>query len=472
MEDSEAFLHDLNGKLHQYLQELDKNLFPALKTEFSNFHSMMGTVMKILLKKGILIQDPYKYDEMFNEVVPISAEPFGDNERMNEMSVRLSKFMSQLDFINNYYQFSIDYINFQRIKALAAFIRFIVWDSLSMNHKEVVQRAMTSFISKAQAPDDPLTSGLIKDAANQLAIIQKKILELIKRISVYKREEYKHLLRSTIGHVFKNARLENENDPEAVARTVRKEFVTHLKGEIFIPELVKEIFAEDTPGLGENLRRDLLQKLTVKVEKKNKEKKVIDFKAQLLDTLRNLSNVGVPLEAAFKKLTENSIVLENRRMSFGEHFNQWIKSILGQKREPLIYNVEMLDPQTAVVRPEKIDFDKFQKDGFAKIKNLESIGLKTSNFYLKLSSRPEKEILEFINTNFLEVSRMVEKINALDVYFKSEVPKEKKNLIRGTKVEVMQIRSMLSATNKSKLEYMSAVEEIEQLKRLGVKIEE
>lgn len=469
MEESD-FSNELNKKIHGYYENLEKTLIPNLKSDLRNFQTMMETIMKILLKKGIIIQDPYKYEDKISDITPISTESFPDSERLNEMSVRLAQFMARLDYLNNYFHISVDSLDFNRIKTLASFLKFIDWDNLSLNHPESHQRAMAHYVTRSSSADDPLTTGLVKDAVNQLNIIQKRIFETFRKITFFKREEYKALVRNSLENILAEAQRMIKNDSDEALKFIKKGFATHIRGQPFIPELIKEIIQEDDPDHGAAFRQELLKKLTVEQPQKKKAKPQ-DFKPMLLETLRQLSNTGPVLETAIKKLNHNCNLLEEKKLTWGEHFNLWLKNLLGRKEEPKIYEVELYDTQSAVVRPERIDFDVFIDEVEREAKNMGSIALKNSPLYVKLIAKPEKEILDFINSHFLDLSKIVEKINALDVFFKTEIPKSKKGAIKGSKLEVMQIKTFLSAANKTKLEYLNAVEEVEQLKRLGINLD-
>jgi len=471
MEDTN-FSSELSKKLHQYYEDLEKNLIPSLKNELKNFHSMMANLMKILLKKGLIIQDPYKYDEKLTDIEPVSTESFPDSERLNEMSTRLAQFMTRLDYLNNYVLISVDSLDFNRIKSLLNFLKFINWENLSLNHTESNQRSMAYFVSRAQTADDPLTTGLVRDCVNQLNQIQKRLIEHFKRLTFFKREEYKAFLRSSLENTFREIKDSNPNNFEESIKIVRKDFTTHIKGQPFIPELVKEILLEDDPHQGPALRSELLKKLTVELPKKKVIKTPNDFRPILLETLRQLSNVGPPLESAKAKLVHNSTIIEEKQGGFGSQLSSWFRSIFGRKNEPKIYEVEIYDTQVALRRPELLDFDQFILEVTKEIKILGALGIKNSTLYLNLTEKPDKEIVDFVNTHFIDLSKIAEKILALDEFFKVEVPKPKKNAIKGTKLEVMQIKTFLSNANKNKLEYLSAVEEIEQLKRLGIKMEQ
>ncbi len=62
-----------------------------------------------------------------------------------------------------------------------------------------------------------------------------------------------------------------------------------------------------------------------------------------------------------------------------------------------------------------------------------------------------------------------ERLNGLDLFFKTEVPKERRGQVKGIKAEVAQIRTIMGNANKQRHEAVARREESEQLKRLGIK---
>jgi hypothetical protein len=86
-----------------------------------------------------------------------------------------------------------------------------------------------------------------------------------------------------------------------------------------------------------------------------------------------------------------------------------------------------------------------------------------------LLQRGEDEILSWFERQFLDAAKTVERINGLDVFFKTEVPKERRGQVKGLKAEISQIRTNMANANKQRHEAVGRREEQEQLKRLGVK---
>lgn len=471
MEEQNDFTEQLNKKLSSYAQDLEKATLSGLKGDFYNFTASLVTIINILKKKGLMADDPYQYESKTSEVTPISTDSFLDGERTTVMSIRIQSFHHQLTFLGDFYQFSLDFMTLARIKAINGFIKFIRWDALTENSNEINTRALAEIIGRVRKGDDTISSGLINDAVNQLSSYQAKITEKLKRITLYKREDYKYTLRITFMNNLKFAPGEVDRDMEAAVRKVKKEFASHIKGQPFIPELVMEILNEDYTNAGAKLRDDLLKRLTVAEAVREKPKNERNFRAELMEAVRVLSGVNISMDAALRKLRESSAVMEDHVMSLGERLGAWFKTLMGVKKPKLLYEVELFDTGTSTSRKEVIEFEKFSEDLYSRIRIWASMTNKQSTNFQVLSMKDEDAIFEWYDRNFIDIAKFNERMNALDAYFKSEVTKEKRPLIKGIKTEISAVKSVLAAASKLKHEYVAAREEVEQLKRLGIKVD-
>ena len=83
-----------------------------------------------------------------------------------------------------------------------------------------------------------------------------------------------------------------------------------------------------------------------------------------------------------------------------------------------------------------------------------------------------EEILIKINTSMDVFKRSFRKLTALDVFFKEKAPKPVKSDISGVKVELNGIKMAMASSQKRRNEYLSQKEEIEQLQKLGIQIQQ
>ena len=94
-----------------------------------------------------------------------------------------------------------------------------------------------------------------------------------------------------------------------------------------------------------------------------------------------------------------------------------------------------------------------------------------SSQYHRLEQMEEEKAFEFLVSNLQEIQIVLRRLPALDTYFKTEVPKEQRSLVRGIKLEISGIKNAFLKANQKKHEYVSKKEEREQLKKLGINVE-
>lgn len=469
MEEEKAdFLAELGRAVNQYAVHMEKTVLPGLKTDLRTFQAHFSALMKILAKKGLVVDDPYRYDQKLSEVSPIPADTVTEGEKFTVISIRMAQFETQMEFLNNYYQFSLDFLTLPRLKNITGLVKFVKWEGISPNSSEINTRVVAEILNKAKGGDDPMVTALFNDALKQLGAVQVRILEALKKIFQYKREEYKLLVRSTVLTSLQVASEEYQGNQENVLRKVKREFAEHMKGHPYVQELITEVLDEEFSSSGERLRQELLQRLNTGQAVAVKKKENRNLKAALLESVRLLALANTNIDAALRKLKESSLVLEDKAVPMGERFKTWLFSLIGRTREPLVYYVDILDPSTGAMRQERVNFEEFMTNALNKSRFLATLTVKTGTGFIKMTQKSEEDILEYFDRSFLDMAKMVERMNSLDVYFKAEVSKERRPLIKGVKTEVAAIRNAMAAANKAKHEYVAAREEEEQLKRLGL----
>ena len=125
MEDNLNWVDRLQTSLFEKRESLETRELPAMKKNFSLFQSYYEGIYNILLKKSQIQEDPYKYDEKISEIATPSEKDFLESDKQIQMNQRLASFHSNLDFLNTYYQFSVDFLDLGRIRRILSFISYI-----------------------------------------------------------------------------------------------------------------------------------------------------------------------------------------------------------------------------------------------------------------------------------------------------------------------------------------------------------
>jgi len=469
MEELEKFLSELEDSLLKQRDYLNTVELPRLKEHFILFKSVFDGLVSLLLKKGLITEDPYKYDVKISEVKTPSKHPVIDSEKTSVMSQRLSQYERQLDFINNFFQFSADSMTLPVLKNIISFIQWIDWGNLNSSATRVNTQILGDIIEKIKQGSDPMSMSLLSDSVKKIINISRLMMGILKKVSMYQREKYKFEIRSKILlplNLTETAMRGKQE--EEILKQIKSNFKANMReGVPYIKSLLQEIVHEETSVDGNKLKGEILKKLQLKKKKKVK-KKEINFRHLLLESLKILSTGGQVLNDALKKIQENSHLLQNRKISFGEKFRSWLMNLSGNKKNKIFFDIEYFNEKTSSTKRMRINLDSFLEQGFRETRILSSLGNKMSTTFLKLENSPEEDITHFLNTHISLTREIAEKLDPLNVYFKSELPQNERAAVNGVKLELSAIKSSLRKAHKKYLEYIAQVEEYEQLRKLGI----
>ncbi len=467
MEDNSDFFQSLETALQKYRSSLEKNELQQLKEQFRFFHQSFQSLYDILLRKGMLVEDPYKNEQKISEVTTPPTGPMKESEKKDVISQRLSVYDSILEFLNNYYQFNLDHITLPNVKQLVEIVTYIKWSSFSETSGNLNTKVLAEIVNRVPTGQDDLTSNIVNDSIRQLEKKSKFILAILKKIAGYQRERYKYEFRLQMLNAmnFKPEALEERRGD--VIKAIKAKFNQYMPGTAYYPELIDEVLDEETGPGAEQRRVDTLKKL--EVENKQKESnKPKSFKPILLEAYRILASITTPLEQAIQKLKYNASVIENRKLTFSEKFRRWVLNMVQKQGEKRIYEIEYIDQKTAMPKTMRLNFDSFAEEALKKAKVVASMGNRMSPTYQKLEQSSEDRLFKILSSTIEEIQNYLIKLPALDTYFKSETPRSQRTFIKGIKLEITAIKNSVVKANQKKHEYVASKEEEEQLKKLGV----
>ena len=470
MEEGVSFVSQLQNALEQYREHLDTLELPRLKDQYRIIHTSFTSLYKLLLKKGLIREDPYKKDLKISEVSTPPEDNFLDSEKMEQMSIRLSMYESQLDFLLNFYQFRTDFLDLSRIKLLLNLTRYIAWDQFSEISAKINTKVLAEFVGKITRGDDPLSAGILKDAIDQIQKAFRNCLSILKKLTDYHKEMYKFEVRiSLLGNlpIDRSTALQGK---EEILRTLKRQFPHILPGKRFYPELILEILEEDYGPNGPELRKAVLEKFKIEQTVQRPIKQEVSFKEILLEGIRALAACSRPLEEASQKLVDNSLILESRKRPFLERIKLWIQRMVQKEEESLVYEVEFFDLTTSTTKKEPIRFQPFIEDLKKRSRVYSGILARTGSGYKRLEQAGEEQLFTFLHKHIDELQIIHRRLSGLETFFRSEIPRENRASIRGIKIELTAIQNCIVKANQKRHDYVARKEEMEQLRKLGVDV--
>jgi hypothetical protein len=447
----------LSQALGARMDWLEKSELGKLKEELRVFQSAFAVLYNIYIKKGLIHEDPYKQEAKIGEIEVPDASTFTEAERVEQLTIRLANYDNQLDFLVNFYQFNVDFLSLDRIKRILGLIKFIDWVHLTGDSPYPVTKAVFEMNQLSKNGLDPLTQSLFTESLTKLSKTTGAIIGYLKLLTDYHRENYKLNLRAALTSELPEA--------EANQMNIKKRFAAAMPGKPFYPDLVEELLKEDYSKDGPALREKILKNLRIPETKPKEVKAPVSFKSILLEGLQVIGNASSILTEIAVKIDENNTILSNRKRGFFQKLLDLIRQILGKKPDPVIYEIQYIDPVRSTSVRERLNYHGFRTEIDKKNRFLVNLSNRGNT---KLESMPEEQLMQFLDRNIRDLQSMHRILVALDEFFKASATREERDKIKGIKPELATLKNSIVRSNQLRHEYSAQKEEEEQMKRLGI----
>ena len=469
MEGEQAFSERLAQAVEQRRTNIQTDELPKLKELFRVFHASFQGLHQVLIRKGVVQEDPYKGEHKISGIAPPADDPYLESERDMAIGIRLDTYDSILEFLNNYFEFRIEALGFRELKQLTDLVRFIHWDQLTAHSSHPTTRGVADMVGRARGSQDSFANSIVSDSVEQLARNSKAIADQIKVITTFKREEYKLMLREQLLPEVEDVHALSPDDAASLDRMRRKHKELGLAGP-FVPELASEVIAEENGPEAERRREEALDRLRVEdvVQKKTRPKESLHD--VLISAVRALSGASRPLETIGENLRTNTEVARSRAEGLGARLRAWVDKLTNRRPAKLTYQIEYTDDQTGTRHSETIVVDDFLAQIAKKTRLYGSFLAKSGGPWTKIQSASEEQLYQFINKELGECHVIHRRAGALDAHLKEEARPEERKRMKGVKIELSSVRNAVAKANQLKHDYSARKEEHEQLRKLGVDV--
>jgi hypothetical protein len=461
MADIKDYQNSLSAALQKRRDWLEKTELIKLKDELRTFQTSFSSLYTIYLKKGLINEDPYKQEAKIGELAVPDTGPFNEADRLDQLSMRLSNYDNQLDFLVNFYQFGVEFLNLDRIKRIFGLVRYIDWIHLSPDAQVPNTKATAEITNQSKIGVDPIALSVINGSLENLSKSTTAVMGVLKELADYHKAFYKFEVRAV---------LDGMSAAEANAVIIRKKITAALPGKPFYQELVEEIIKEDFSQNGPALRENVLKSLAVEENKPKTVKVNVSFKSILIEGVHVIGSVNTTLMEIGIKIDENELILENQKKSLWEKIRQLLQEMVNKKPDEVIYEVAYMDATKGALIRENLNYHNFRNEMDRKNKYLASLSAHGAA-QGKLDAMSEDQLTAFLEKNIRDVQSLHRTLTALDEFFKSQVPKEFRDKVKGIKPELAAIKNAIVRANQIRHEYSAQKEEEEQMRRLGISLE-
>jgi hypothetical protein len=458
MAENDDFKTQLKDALNARGAWLERNEMPKLKDDFRTFHSAVNSIYTLFVKKGYIVDDPYRNDAKTDDLKVPDVGPINESNKRDHLGECLSSLGKELDYIVNFCQFSLEFFSQQRIKVVMGIISYIDWTRLGTEEKPLTEM-MNGIIVEARRGLDAVSRNMLNDSLASIGNATASIASRMKLLSEYNREDYKYNLRVNI--------TDGMSEKDAQVANIRKQFAKKCAGESFYPELVEELRREDYTPRGPKLREAVLKKLAVTSTAGKKAKKAqTDFKPNIIDALNSIGTAGGTLNEIAKKIDTNYVLMSNKPVGlFGFMKKLWY-AITGHEDDSVVYELEFTNPKGGVIH-EDLHYNQFFIELGKKTKILQAVAL-NGTAAGRLPMLDETQLVDLYLRNAKDLITLQRILGALDIFFKKNVAPNDRGRVRGIKPELSALKSISIRANDRYTEYKSLKEEAEQFKRLGI----
>jgi hypothetical protein len=455
------FLTRLKEALDARKDWFDRVELPKLKEEFRGFHSAVSSLYALFSKKGLIIEDPYKNETKSGDLEVPPVEPMSDVNKRDILGRQLSALDNELDFLVNFYDFSVPSFTQEKLKIIVALVKYVDWLHLTPDGINVTTQAISEIVSSIRhGKNDPISTQILSDSLAMLASTTKTVINTLKLLSDYNRELYKYNLRVNITSSMSAA--------EATVSNIKKKLGGGKNVMPFYAELVDEVIKEDYSADSKSLQEAVLQQLSAEMGPAKKSAKApLSFKPILIEGLNCIGSAGAIITELLEKINENHDLLENQKKGIWTKIKKLFAQISNRDEEPTIYELEHIDPVKGVPVRENLNFNNFCVTLGKKITILNAITQRGSAVK-KLEGMSEDQLIELLQRNLKDIQNFHKILNGLDDYFKNAANKNTRPKIKGIKPELSALKNTLTKANEKLQDYNAKKEETEQFKKLGI----
>lgn len=466
MESTKNFSEVLEHHITIQREEFNKNVLPQLQQNYTALGSVIKIFRGTLLKKGLVYDDPYKYDSRMTEIKVPSNEGFVDSERAAVVGSRLAQYQTMLDFLANSYQFNCSFLTPQRIASLLALNKTFQWSALNDNAALANTRAIAEICKSLHSVSDTLTAGLLRDSLGHLAKLDAQINTALRQLARLHREEYKLTVRKSFpaGLTVTPADIAS---PVKVLKTIKKALAEKNDRFPFYHELVMEVLREDYGTDSEHLQQEVLRSLNVVQKKEVKVNKQENMRPVLITGLRILGTTGNHFETCLSKLMFNQELSYKAHMTVFTKFLDAVRRAFGIEAKKHEITLSIKDPITNLQKKELIVLEDFVANLTRTIRIFKILASGTSDLQQRLAGMSNEKLLEQLNKYIVMCNGYIKTLGGFDDYYKATDVILRARM-KGIKIELTTIRNAVIKANQCRAEYNASVEEYSNMKELGL----
>jgi hypothetical protein len=455
MEGPSRYQEQLDTAIEIRRQWLESGQVQRLKDALGSYAALFEGAIGMLIRKGLLREDPYNYEQTFSDITIPKDEALPEFENSDEVSYRLAAYRRQLKYVSTEYTLDLPTLGLARLKKLSSLISYINWLELGESTKSPTTKAFARVFMKVRMGADTMASQILKDSEVQIVKTTHQIHALVGELIAFCRESWKADIRRVVLPTLSLGAAEGRARRDDMLRGIRRGFAERMPGKPWYPSLAEELADEELADDAEERKAKILASLAVTAPEKPSAA-AADGRTILLDAVRLFSRPSEEYSTAIAVLEENERLLAELRGSG----SSWLQRLLGTtpsaKTDDRIYKVQYADPGVPTPKSEMIDFPEFSAEVRKKSSLLAALASGTSPAFRRLAATSEDQLSGFVDKQLNELLLIHRRMGCLNTMFQARVMQEKRTA-RGVKVELLTIKNAIVKANQRRHEYKEKI---------------
>ena len=254
MEAPAQFIDQLDAAIDKRRQWLESEQIPRLREALASYEQLFEGAVGMLIRKGLLREDPYNYEQVFNDITIPKDDVLPEFENTDELSYRLAAFRRQLKYASTELPLDLPKMNLARLKKLSSLVSYINWMELGESSKSPTTKAFARAFMRVRMGADSMTAQILKDAETQILKTLNQVNGMLADLIVFCRESWKADVRRVVLPSATPASADGHSRREEMVRAIRRGFASKMAGRPWYPTLAEELADEELASDGEERR--------------------------------------------------------------------------------------------------------------------------------------------------------------------------------------------------------------------------
>ncbi|OHD08787.1 MAG: hypothetical protein A2Y34_06440 [Spirochaetes bacterium GWC1_27_15] len=419
--------------------------------------SNISNLIDILLRKSLIKEDVYRYDDENSEggfFLP-EEKNFSDADKGVVIFVRLKAMINALDAQSSSLPESLEFFGEEYTENCRKILDYFSFHNY-MASNNINTRTLKELTDRIVNGSDEIFKKVVLDNLKLLSDNFNSIKLFLEDITRYKKEIYKSLIRFDVFPKLPSDFTEqNFQDNPTVFLKKLEDFMKINSHEIiynknWAPEAIKECFNVTDIDALEKIKNTFLSES----EKNKIENEANSPREKLFKLIVSLAGTKSVIEEIYFNFDYNIKLIQSREKSFMEKIQEILMKLFNIQNQEDFFHIEYINPTTKSIQKDTINIHDFMTLVKKKILLFAEIGKPNSSVYFKIKRGTEDALFNFLEETYINLMLMKERFVSIDAELRLNTPKNIRSKIKDIRNQIENLNSLLNKIGEQRRKFI------------------